>query len=309
MRVVFWGTPDFALPSLHALLDSEHEVTGVITQPDRPAGRGRVKRAPPVKKVAVKSGVPVLQPEKPRGPEFMAEVSGLEPQMCVVAAYGQILKPEVLELAPLGFFNVHASLLPGLRGAAPVNWAIIRGYEETGVTIMRMVEKTDAGPVLGQASCSITGSMTAGELADQLARLGAAQLLEALVAIGSGRAEEREQNDADATYAPKLRPEDARLDWTLPAVELDRWVRGCDPNPAAWSEVGDLRVKLFAPRVLGRVAASEAGVVEVADERGLEIAAGEGTLGIGEVQPAGKRRMSAVDWIRGRGVTVGDRFC
>lgn len=309
MKVVFWGTPDFALPSLYALLESEHEVAGVVTQPDRPAGRGRVQRAPPVKKVAVEFGVPVLQPEKPRGPEFMAEFSDFEPEICVVAAYGQILRPEVLELAPLGFFNVHASLLPELRGAAPVNWAIIRGYEETGVTIMRMVEQMDAGPVLGQARCRITASTTAGELADQLARLGAAKLLEALLAIGSGQAEEREQNDADATYAPKLHSEDARLDWTRPAVELDRWIRGCDPHPAAWSELGDLRVKLFKPRVLRRAAASDAGVVEVAGERGLEIATGAGTLGIEEVQPAGKRRMSAADWIRGRGVTGGDRFC
>jgi methionyl-tRNA formyltransferase len=294
---------------LQALIDAGRDVVGVVTQPDRPAGRGRVPQPPPLKLTAQDAGIPVLQPEKPRGDEFMAGLRALGPGLSVVAAYGHILRAEVLELPSLGSINVHASLLPELRGAAPVNWAIIRGYTQTGVTIMRMVEALDAGPMILKAGCEIAPGDTAGDLYARLAELGASATLGALALIETGRAEGVPQDDEAATYAPKLTADDARLDWSLSADELDRWVRGTDPAPAAWSELDGLRVRLFAPRVIEAPTEAEPGVVVSADPKlGLEIATGSGRLAIGEVQPAGKRRMQAAEWIRGRGVAPGQRF-
>lgn len=318
MRALFWGTADFALPTLRAL-EARHEVVGVVTQPDRPAGRGRSLRATPVKRLADELDLPTVQPETPRGERFLAQISGLDPELSVVAAYGEILTEEVLELPPLGSVNVHASLLPALRGAAPVNWAVIRGHDRSGVTIMRMVRELDAGPILRQEAVPIGPRTTAGELFETLADLGARALLDTLDELEAGTAQEREQDDAAATYAPKLGRETARLEWSASAVELDRWVRGCDPWPAAWSELryedgGDgLAVQLFDSRPLapeeGAAAGTEPGTVVTADpERGLRVAAGEGTLVIGAVKPAGRRRMGAADWIRGRGVAPGGRF-
>lgn len=308
MRIVFWGTPDFARTVLVALLDSGREVVGVVTQPDRPAGRGRKIQPPPVKELASDAAVPVLQPERPRGEQFMEALEALRPDISVVAAYGHILRLELLELPPKGSINVHASLLPELRGAAPVNWAIIRGYAETGVTIMRMVEAMDAGPIILQSTCPIASDETAGALLERLAQDGASALLEALALLESGRAREVPQDDAAATYAPKLSVTDARIDWSLDAVDVDRWIRGCDPDPGAWSMLDDLRVRIFASRP-GRGGCAEPGAIVRADPRdGLEVAAGTGTVVIGEVQPAGRRRMEAVECIRGRGVRAGQRF-
>lgn len=309
MRIVFWGTPDFAVTTLAALFDAGREIVGVVTQPDRPSGRGRKLRAPPVKEVAERHGVPLLQPERPRGLGFMESLGALRPDISVVAAYGHILVPEVLELPRHGSINVHASLLPRLRGAAPVNWAIIRGHAETGVTVMRMVEAMDAGPIILQATCPIASQVTAGDLHDDLADRGARLLVEALDLLESGQAVEQPQDDAMATYAPKISTEDARIDWSLSADEIDRWIRGTDPTPGAWSIVGDSRVRLFAPNVRTDSSGTEPGTVVRADpQEGLEIAAGCGSVRIGEVQPAGKRRMEAEAWIRGRGVSEGQRF-
>lgn len=309
MRIVFWGTPGFAHTVLKGLLDADREVVGVVTQPDRPAGRGRKLQPPPVKTAAEQAGITVLQPERPRGDEFMESLRAMEADISVVAAYGHILRAEVLDTPPLGSFNVHASLLPELRGAAPVNWAIIRAHPDTGVTIMRMVEALDAGPMLLQAHCDLPCDITAGVLTERLAGLGAETLLEALALIENGEADEVRQDDEAATYAPKLKAEDARLDWRLSAAELSRWIRGTDPTPGAWSELSGLRVRIFKPRVIDAAAEGEPGEVLAADARtGLEVSTGSGRLGIGEVQPAGKRRMETMEWIRGRGITLGQRF-
>ena len=284
-------------------------MVGVVTQPDRPAGRGRGTKPPPVKVAAEEAGIDVLQPERPRGSEFLGQIRELGPELSIVAAYGEILPREVLSLPLRGSINVHASLLPELRGAAPVNWAIINGCRRTGVTIMKMVEELDAGPIILQESCAILMDEAAGQLADRLAHLGAAALLEALTLIEAGEAVERPQDDAAATYAPKLGPDDVRLDWTKPAEQLERWIRGADPAPAAWSEVDCLRVRLFAPQFRESSVPAEPGVVVKADPKdGLVVGTGAGTLRIGEVQPAGKRRMQAAEWIRGRGISKGQRF-
>lgn len=310
MRVLFWGTPDFGLPALEAMRGAGHEIVGVVTNPDRPAGRGREVRASPVKRWAAARDLPVLQPERPRGEAFLARLRALDPEISVVAAYGAILREEVLALPPRGSINVHASLLPELRGAAPVNWAIIRGYDETGVTIMRMVRELDAGPVLKQRAIPIGPGTTAGQLHDEAARVGAELLVETLAGLEAGTVRESEQAHERATYAPKLGREDARLDWSAPAEEVGRWIRGCDPWPAAWSVLRERSVQLFAPVVERRAGddAAPGTVVEADDRAGLLVAAGEDALRIGEVKPAGGRRMSATAWIRGRGVAAGDRL-
>lgn len=309
MNVVFWGTPQFAVTNLNALLASRHRVVGVVTQPDRPAGRGRKPKAPPIRERAEEAGVPVLQPERPRGDTFHSSLAALDGEIFVVAAYGAILPATVLALPPRGCINVHASLLPKLRGAAPVNWAIIRGFTETGVTIMRMVEALDAGPILRQARTEIGETMTAGELETRLAAMGAEALLQTLETIEAGEAVGLPQDDSQATYAPKLGRDEARVDWNLDAGAIGRWLRGCDPAPAAWSMLDDVRVRLFNPRVRDEDASGEPGVVVRADAtEGLWVATGGGVLQVGEVQPAGKRRMSSEAWIRGRGVFEGARF-
>lgn len=307
MRVLFWGTPQFSIPALRALTGEGHDVVAVVTQPDRPAGRGQQVTMSPVKKAAVAEGIPVIQPERARGAEFEARIREYAPDISVVVAYGQILPREILDLPPNGSVNIHGSLLPALRGAAPVHWAIIRGYDETGVTIMRMEEGLDSGPVLHTVVEPIRADESMSELAVRLSEIGAEALVEALAFIEVGGAMEEPQDHARATYAPKVDRETARLDWTLPAVDVSRWIRGLDSAPGAWSRFGEGTVKLFAPRV--EVHSGEPGTVLEADpEVGILIAAGVEAVRVREVQPEGKRRMTAADWIRGRGIEVGRRL-
>jgi len=311
--VLFWGTPEFGIPSLDALREAGHEIVGVVTNPDRAAGRGRRLAASPVKRWALEAGVPVLQPERPRGDAFLEEARALGADISIVAAYGQILRDEVLSMPPLGSLNVHASLLPALRGAAPVNWAIILGHEESGVTIMRMVLALDAGPMLRRATCPIGPDTTAGELYAALARLGGTALVETLADLARGEATETPQDDAAATYAPKLDREMARVDWTRSAVEVGRWMRGCDPWPGAWTTLEGERLGCFAPRLEApgseTVSAAAPGTIIGADPtRGLVVATGAGVLAVDEVLPAGRRRMKAADWLRGRDGVEGARL-
>lgn len=328
MKVLFWGTPEFAVPSLRALDDEGFEIVGVVTQPDRPAGRGRRLTPSPVKEVALDQGFPVLTPDRPRGPEFMAAVRALAPDISVVVAYGHILRLEVLELPRLGSVNVHASLLPALRGAAPINWAIARGHDETGVTIMRMVEAMDAGPIIHQIREPILPDQTAGELTVRLSELGAEALVEALAILSGGAAEETEQDHEAATYAPKVDRDIARVDWGRTAVEVAAHVRGMDPVPGAWSRLDDAPVKLFRPtpwsarEVSGLAAAGKANggppssasdvrpghVVLTSAEDGVVVGTGDGAVAFAEVQPPGKRRMDARDWVNGRGIEAGQHF-
>ncbi len=309
MRVLFWGTPEFAIPSLRALLGEGHDVVGVVTQPDRPAGRGRRLRSSPVKELAMEEGIPVLTPDLPRGPDFLVALEGLEPEISTVVAYGHILSREVLELPKEGSVNVHASLLPELRGAAPINWAVARGYDRTGVTIMRMTEGMDEGPILLQRELPIASDDTATGLHLRLAEIGAEALLRALALLEVGKLEEREQDHERATYAPKVDRAAARIDWSRTAQEVADHIRGMDMVPGAWSTLEDEPVKLFTPRVVADTPGGLPGTVLHADsEGGLVIQAGQGGVVIQEVQPPGKRRMEAESWLRGGGPGPGDRF-
>lgn len=309
MRILFWGTPDFAVPSLRALQEEGHAVLAVVTQPDRPAGRGQSLRPSPVKQEAEREGIPVLQPERPRGEAFISEIRELEPELSVVAAYGHILVDEVLAVPRHGSINVHASLLPELRGAAPVNWAVIRGHSHSGVTIMRMVRELDAGPILYRVATPLPDDITAGELYAMLSEMGAVALIEALAQMEGGAIEEAEQAHDRATFAPKLGRADARIDWALDAVSLDRWIRGCDPWPAAWSELDGLPVQMFASRTDDSASEQPPGtVLEAHPRQGIRVATGDGTLWVGEVKPAGRARMTTGAWVAGRGAQEGDRF-
>lgn len=310
MRVLFWGTPGFAVPTLRALSEEGHDLVGVVTRPDRPAGRGRTLTPSPVRVAAEAEGVPVLTPERPAGEDFLGSIRALEPEVSVVVAYGHILRRDVLDVPALGSINVHASLLPLLRGAAPIPWAIVRGHDRTGVTVMRMVEEMDAGPILLQAETPIGEEENATEVAFRLSEMSAATLIEALTLMDLGALEEREQDDDEATYAPKIDRETARIDWTPGATEVANHIRGMDEVPGAWTTLDGQPIKLFRPEARpGEGGGEPPGRVVLADPKdGLVVAAGEGRVVLHEVQPPGKRRMGTLDWIRGRGVESGDRF-
>jgi methionyl-tRNA formyltransferase len=314
MRVLFWGTPEFAAPPLRALLGEGFEVVGVVTQPDRPQGRSRSALvASPIKQIAVEESIAVLQPEKPRGPEFLGELRALEPDISIVVAYGHILPNDVIDLPRLGTLNIHASLLPQWRGAAPIQAAIRAGQTETGVTIMRMVSRLDAGPILLQVPTPILHDETYGELQLRLSELGALALIEALSLIDIGQVTERPQDDAAATFAPKIEREDARIDWARPASDVAYAVRAFDPKPGAFTTLRGAEVKLFGARPWPHTPgvdteAAEPGTVVAIDDDGGVIATGNGLVRIIDAQPAGKRRLAVTELARGRGIQVGDRL-
>lgn len=318
MRILFWGTPDFAVPPLRALLGEGHEVVGVVTQPDRPRGRSRTQLDPsPVKRVAVEEGLPVLQPLKPRGDEFLADMRALAPDLSVVVAYGHILPKAVIDLPPFGTLNIHASLLPALRGAAPIQAAILQGMSETGVTIMQMVPALDAGDMLHVVRVPIGDETTYGELHDHLAEAGAMAIVQALALIETGVSRAVPQDDAASTYAPKIERVMARLDFSAPAITVSRVARAFDPRPGAFARLRDSEVKCFGARVEGDgsdaaldepTRASPPGTVRQCDASGLVVRCGVGAVRFLDVQPSGKPRMPAGAWARGRGVQAGDVF-
>lgn len=310
MRVLFWGTSAFAVPSLNALLGEGFEVVGVVTQPDRAQGRSRSTLVPsPVKEAAVAEEIRVLQPEKPRGDVFVAEIAALEPDVSVVVSYGHILPAAIIDLPPLGTVNVHASLLPKLRGAAPIQAAIRDGFIETGITIMKMVPELDAGPILLQARTPIAADETFGELELRLSELGALALVEALTLLAVGQATERPQDHAAATRAGKIDRAMARVPWQEGCGVVARLIRAYDPRPGAYAMLGGAHVKLFGARETDAVEPhGRAGDVLAVDDEGMLVACGDGAVSIAFVQPAGRRRMASRDWAAGRGVAVGDRL-
>jgi methionyl-tRNA formyltransferase len=284
-------------------------VVGVVTQPDKPVKRSRsTVQASPVKQVALAESLPVLQPERPRGDAFLDEIRALAPDVNVVVAYGHILPEAVINLPPRGTLNIHASLLPALRGAAPIQAAIRDGHAETGVSIMQMVKQLDAGPVIHAVRTPILDDETSLELSLRLSELGAVALIEALALMELGVAHAEVQDEASATYAPKLTRESAQVDWTQGAHDVARHIRAYDPKPGAWGVVNGVEAKLFGARVAPRGSAHEAGEVLAIDDVGMLVACGGGAGRVAAVQPAGKKRLTPQDWLRGRGIAIGHRF-
>lgn len=309
MKVLFWGTPEFATAPLRALIGEGFDVVGVVTQPDKSLGRSRsTVHASAVKQVALREGIPVLQPEKPRGDEFLSEIAQLAPDVSVVVAYGHILPKAVIDLPPLGTLNIHASLLPALRGAAPIQAAIRDGLSETGVTIMQMVPALDAGAIIHIARTPILEDETSLELSLRLSELGANALIEALALIELGAARPEPQDESGATYAGKLTREAAHLGWLGDAYQVGRHIRAYDPKPGAWSTINGHDVKLFGARVAPRGVSHVAGEVLAVDSSGLLVACGSGAVRITALQPSGKKRLLPLEWANGRGFAVGDRF-
>lgn len=298
MRLLFAGTPDAALPSLSALLDSRHEVVAVLTRPDAPAGRGRRLTASPVASLAAEAGVETLKPRTPRDPEFLAQLRELAPDCCPIVAYGGLVPDDALAVPPAGWVNLHFSLLPAWRGAAPVQRAIIAGDEVTGATTFRLVRELDAGPTYGCCTETIRPDDTAGTLLERLSNSGAGLLVATLEGIAAGTLAARPQPADGVSLAPKLTVEDAEVDWARPAHIVDRLVRGCTPAPGGWTRLDGARLKLgpvhprpdAEPLPPGEVRTSKA-----------EVLTGTAThpVQLGEVQPPGKPRMSAADWVRG----------
>ena len=302
MRVVFMGSPDFAVAPLQALIE-HHEVALVVTQPDKRAGRGKRLSAPPVKTVAEAAGVPVIQPRSARTPELAEALRATGAELAVVVAYGKILPRPVLDALPRGCINVHASLLPRYRGAAPIQWAIIRGEAETGVSIMQLDEGMDTGPVLLEQRMPIAPDDTAGTLFTRMAPLGAEALLEAMDGLAAGTLTPVPQDHAAATHAPMLTKADGAVDWSEDAAAVCNRIRGVDPWPGAFTLLGGEQLKLFLPAVAE--GSGQPGEVLAVDERGLVVACGQGAVAVRAVQAPGRRRLEARVFAGGRAIAPG----
>lgn len=305
LRIVFMGTPDFAVPSLQALLDSPDQVVAVVCQPDRQRGRGKIFSPPPVKVLAEAHGIPVLQPESVRKEPFLEQIRELAPDLLVVVAYGKILPGGLLRLPPLGAINVHGSLLPKYRGAAPIQWAVINGETHTGITIMQLDEGMDTGDILLSVPVAIGPQETAGALFTQLALLGGQTLVLALDQLKQGQLTPRPQDHTLATAAPMLTKEQGHLDWSLPANRLHCLIRGLDPWPSAYSFLAGKRYRFFSPEIVLRQSPEPPGTICRADRQGLLIATGSDCLLIREIQPEGKKRMTVEACLRGAPIAPG----
>jgi methionyl-tRNA formyltransferase len=305
MRVVFMGSPAFAVPCLEAVA-ARHEVVLVVAQPDKPAGRGQALAMPATKVRALELGLAVHQPRSARGPELAEQLRALAPDIAVVVAYGKILPQPVLDLPRLGCLNVHASLLPRYRGAAPINWAIIRGEAETGVTIMQLDAGMDTGPMLSRRALPITEDDTAGTLGPPLSRLGAELMLTALDDAHAGRLRPEAQDDAQASNAPMMTKALGKIDWQGPARAISCLIRGVDPWPGAFTSAGADILKVWRPRLVEGQGAP--GTVLGMDGAGLVVACGEGALALGELQLPGKKRMSAQQLVAGRPLPPGTQL-
>lgn len=308
MRIVFMGTPEFAVRSLEALVCSGHELVGVVTQPDKPVGRKRVIMETPVKSYAKSQGIPVLQPRRIRDEGAIAEISEWAPDLIVTAAYGQILPKALLDLPGLGAINVHASLLPKYRGAAPINRAIMDGEAETGITIMYMTEAMDAGDMILQRAMLIGDQTTAGELTERLSELGAELLLDAVSLLASGKVDAVKQDEALVTFAPLLKRGDELVDFGRSSTELVNQIRGLSPAPNAYTYLDGKVFKLLAATAVVGDSDLEPGTISEIDKDQLVIATGSGGLSLLEVQPAGKRAMTIAQFLQGARLNKGDRF-
>jgi methionyl-tRNA formyltransferase len=308
VRLVFAGTPDVAIPTLRALLSApRHEVVAVVTRPDRPAGRGRSVSASAVKRAAVDAGIDVLTPDRPRDPDFLDRLRGLEPDCCVVVAYGALVPAAALAVPQHGWVNLHFSLLPAWRGAAPVQHAILAGDEVTGATTFRLEEGLDTGPVYGVVTTDIGARETSGDVLARLADAGAGLMVATLDGIADGSLVPRPQPADGVSFAPKVSVEDARVDWSAPALRVDRQVRACTPAPGAWTTFRDRRVKLGPVVVDGSVDDVAPGELRADRDRVL-VGTGSSAVQLDEVRPEGRGVMRATDWVRGLHLRGGERF-
>jgi methionyl-tRNA formyltransferase len=313
VRLVFAGTPEVALPALRALVDSRHTVAAVVTRPDAPAGRGRRLVASPVAELAAELGIEALKPERPREPSFQERLRAIAPDCCPVVAYGALLPQSALDIPVHGWVNLHFSVLPAWRGAAPVQHAVLRGDDITGASTFQIVKELDAGPVYGTLTEPVRPTDTSGDLLDRLAVAGAQLLVATLDGIEDGTVLAVPQPADGISFAPKLTPEDARIDWKMPAHLIDRQIRGCTPDPGAWTDFDSTRLKLW-PVTPTRPASSGRAADDASDGSALvslapgqlrveraAVYVGTGTVAVqlGDVQPQGKRRMPAADWARG----------
>jgi len=305
-RMIFFGTPAFAVPAMEALLRQGHEIRAVVTQPDRPKGRGRKLAAPPVKEQAVLAGLEVLQPEKASDPAFCDLLRSFEPDLFVVIAFGQVLKKALLGVPTWGALNIHASLLPRYRGAAPIHWAILNNEQATGLTAMRMDEGLDTGPILHQEKVRLAENETAGELHDRLAEMAGKFVIGTLAALGQGRLEARPQDNRLASYAPKIERGMTSVDWRLPAVKVAALIRALDPWPGATTTLSGNQIKLFSARVVdGNAVTAKPGRVARKTETAFQVETGNGLVEIGALQLPGKRRLPAADFLKGFLMEVG----
>jgi len=307
MRVLFWGSPEFAVAPLEAIFNSSHQVVGVVCQPDRPRGRGRRLASPEVKRFARSKGLKILQPDFPRGQEFLSEISSLDPEISVVVAYGHILRPEVLDIPRLGSINLHASLLPAYRGAAPIQRAIAAGETTTGLTVIQMDEGMDTGPILLRREIEIGRQESAGELAGRMSRLGARLIVELLDRMEAGGIESVPQPETGVSYAPKIEREEARINWLLPAWKISCIIRAFDPAPGAFCFRSGKALKLFGSRPGGEKAGGSPGEVLETTKQEIAICCGDRhSVLIREVQAEGKRRMTAGEYLRGAALRPGE---
>ena len=310
MRILFMGTSEFAVPALKALISHKFELIGLVTQPDRPSGRGKRLSPPPVKVIAAEHNIPIYQPEKVREPDFVKILKRLTPDVIVVAAFGQLLPQTVLDIPPCGTINLHPSLLPKYRGAAPIQWALMNGEAETGVTLILLDAGEDTGDIISADRVPIRDEDTAFTLTEQLAQLGADQLVQCLSDMpNEGPPSAMPQNHAEATHAPRLTKETGHIDWNQPATTIHNLVRGTAIWPGAYTFFREeLRLKVIRCQPLPRTLAAQSGTLEIVDRQKLIVATGEGTLQLLEIQPATKKVMEASDFINGYQLQTGEQF-
>lgn len=308
MRLVFMGSPDFAVPCLEALLAAGHEVALVVTQPDKPAGRGGAMTPPAVKRCAEAHGLPILQPRSVRNPDIAAALAATGAELGVVVAYGKILPPAVLDAFPRGCINVHGSLLPAYRGAAPIQWAVLDGRAETGVTIMQLDVGMDTGPILLTRTTPIGATETAGELFARLAPLGAAALVDAIAELSAGTIAARPQPSDGASHARMLDKRDGAIDFARPCAVVAAHIRGVDPWPGAVAARGDEQIKLFGARAMPGAVSAPPGTVVAIDDAGAHLACADGVVIVRELQLPGRRRLTARDLANGRRLSIGEVF-
>ena len=305
MRIVFMGTPEFAVPSLEALLKSGNRVVGIVTQPDRPRGRGQRLSPSPVKVIAQREHIPLMQPTKMKDPAFQAELSAWNPDLIVVAAFGRILPPAILSLPPRGCINVHGSILPKYRGAGPIQWALINGETETGITTMLMDEGMDTGAMLLQETLIIDPEDTAGSLSPRLAELGGRLLVETLAQLKAGTLAPRPQDHSQATLAPLLKKEDGVINWAMSAASLVNRIRGLTPWPGAYTFLKMDRWTVSRAAVIDEPTTLAPGQIKALNKDAIHVATGQGVLAIRELQPANSRRMPAAQYLAGHSLQIG----